>query len=296
MKYLATAFTITLLLSSIFIMGCGDEENGGGEVANFPPVIERIQAYGTTIKAGTSTPFKVSTTDWDGDIPECSWEATAGQFDQTTGESVVWTAPDSPTTVEVTLSVTDGKDTVTGTVSIDVKDVSDIVGTWNLLSMEGTPLSDYKDEITLVNTEAEEETEFNANVGYSSQKHTYNADETYTEVLEFEYRIPKEGSGLPLISNRVSCTINITGTYSLTGSTLTLNFPTEEFSVETDYDESKYDEEQTGILEGYLENLEEAMKELKGAIEPGDISIDNDTMEWTNNSSWERTLVTVWSD
>jgi len=106
-------------------------------------------------------PFEVLTTDWDGDVLEYTWEATAGQFDNTTGELVVWTAPDTPTDAKVTVSVTDGKsDPVTGTVSITVEPdkrlESDIIGTWSLVSIDNNPLSDYSEEISLINKVDEE--------------------------------------------------------------------------------------------------------------------------------------------
>jgi hypothetical protein len=164
---------VTFLLSSLFIAGCGDDgdsdkDNGGG--SNFAPKIKEIRAYATTMNPGTSTPLKVSADDWDGDLVEYSWEATAGQFDTTAGESVVWTAPDAPTTVQITVSATDGKDTSTDTVSIEVKEAPDIVSTWSLVSVDNASITDYKDEVTLVYVnEDDDEVEFTVNIGYSSQ-------------------------------------------------------------------------------------------------------------------------------
>lgn len=298
MKYLATAFTITLLLSFMFIIGCGEEaEEEGG--SNFPPIIDEIKAYGTIIKQGAPMPFKVLTTDWDGDLLEYTWEATAGQFDQTTGESVVWTAPDTPTTAEVTVSVNDGRsDPVTGTVSITVTPdeglKSDIIGTWSLVSVDNKSLSDYHEEINLISIaedEAGEETEFTVNVKYSSQEYVYKPDGTHAEILEFQYIIPK-ASGL-LISNIVECTGEITGTYSLSGSELEISLQ-EEISIESSYKESQYNEEQKALLNEYIEVLNEAMKEAKSSIEPVEIvSAGNGKMEWANGLSWEKALVSV---
>lgn len=293
MKYLATAFAITILLSPIFIMGCGNNESGTVGGKNYPPEIDQIQAYGTVIKQGASTPFKVSAKDWDGDPLEYTWEATAGQFDQTTGESVVWTAPDTPGDVKVTVSVADGKnDPVPGTVSITVQPdkglESDIIGTWSLVSIDNTALSDYQDKITLITADG---TDFVVNVKYSSQEYTYNLDGTHTESLEFEYIIP-QSSGLPYASNIVDCKGNITGTYSLSGSKLTTKLNVDEITIETTY-KSQYTDKKKTLLDGYITNLEDAMKKLKGSVEPVDINIANDKMEWANNLSWERAITSV---
>jgi hypothetical protein len=82
----------------------------------------------------------------------------------------------------------------------------------------------------------------------------------------------------------------------MTGSELTLDFLDEDFSIETEYDATKYDADQQSLLEDYLEELAAKMKELTSLVEPGEIDIQDDKMDWSNNWSWEKVLVTVKSN
>jgi len=296
MKYTVTALMIMFFLSSIFIIGCGDDDDDNVGSSKFPPKIEEIQAYGKIITQGTSTPFEVSAIDFDGDPLEFTWEANVGQFDQNTGESVVWTAPETPGDANVTVTVSDGFDTVTGTVNITVQPdqgtESNIIGTWDLISRDNKPLIDYQDKITLVATIEDEEVEFEVTVGYNSEKFTFNVDNSLTGTIKFEYRIPKD-SGLPKINNIIKCQAQLTGEYSLSGSQLNIVLPVEQINIEPDYKETQFTDEEKELLEEYLNVLGEEMKVRFSEIEPTDISFQDKKMEWSINWSWEKALVLV---
>jgi len=113
MQYRGIAvLTLTIALAGfLMVPGCGE--------VNHNPVLGAITATpGDTAVPGGTVILKVSATDADGDQLTYTWSATAGTVAPTTGDSVVWTAPATPTTATVTVVCTDdknGADTATKT-------------------------------------------------------------------------------------------------------------------------------------------------------------------------------------
>lgn len=74
-----------------------------------PPVIGALVVSTDTCVPGGTVILKVSAADVDGDPVTFAWTATAGTFSQTSGDSVVWTAPTTAGAATVTIVASDGK-------------------------------------------------------------------------------------------------------------------------------------------------------------------------------------------
>jgi len=77
---------------------------------NLPPMIKSLTADPPTVGPGGQSLISVSAHDPEGDPLSYSWSATGGRLSSTTGpEDKTWTAPNTPGTYQVTVSVTDNK-------------------------------------------------------------------------------------------------------------------------------------------------------------------------------------------
>jgi len=77
---------------------------------NQPPVIEALTATPSTVEPGGQSRVSVSAHDPEGDPLTYSWSASGGRLSSTTGPGdKTWTAPSTPGTYQVTVSVTDNK-------------------------------------------------------------------------------------------------------------------------------------------------------------------------------------------
>jgi len=89
------------------------------QTTNHAPTITSTSANQTTVNAGWQVTISTVASDIDGDTLTYSYSATGGTI---TGSSanVVWTAPTTNGTYTITVTVSDGKLTTTGTVNIAV--------------------------------------------------------------------------------------------------------------------------------------------------------------------------------
>jgi len=77
---------------------------------NQPPIIESLIADPPTVEPGGQSRISVSAYDPDGDPLSYTWSTTGGRLSSTTGPGdKTWTAPNTPGTYQVTVSVTDNK-------------------------------------------------------------------------------------------------------------------------------------------------------------------------------------------
>lgn len=92
---------------------------------NQPPVIESFIANPTTVQPGGQSRITVSARDPEGDPLTYTWSASGGTLSSTTGPGEkTWTAPNTPGTYRITVSVTDnqpGHSPVSRSVDIEVK-------------------------------------------------------------------------------------------------------------------------------------------------------------------------------
>jgi hypothetical protein len=108
----------TLLATAIPLFGC--ENNGIRPPIN--PVISALAADPVIVKPGESSTITVAATDPYGDPVGYLWSAAEG-FIHGTGESVVWTAPETEGTYPILVTVLDDEGgSATDTVRVDVFD------------------------------------------------------------------------------------------------------------------------------------------------------------------------------
>ncbi len=126
---------LTVLVS---ISGCEGEVN----FSNQPPSELKITLGRCYICSGGKMMLSGEATDYDSDPLSFSWSAGSGTFDPPSGEgrNVEWTAPDKTGVVRITLTVTDGIDTRSKRIDVEVgaKFPSVIMGTEEVQN-EGYP-------------------------------------------------------------------------------------------------------------------------------------------------------------
>ena len=123
---------IVLLVSFMcmvgLLFGCGLQkaaENVAGEITNHAPVIDSITASSQYVNISGNIILTCEATDQDGDTISYSWNATAGGLSSTVGKTVTWTAPSSAQTCVITVTISDGRSTASGSITIYVSSSSD---------------------------------------------------------------------------------------------------------------------------------------------------------------------------
>ena len=107
---------VAITILAFLLVSCPDPV-----LSNQSPSIDSISTGGSTATLGEVKTLTAVASDPDGDTLSYSWDATGGSFSSTTGQTVNWTAPDSPGTIGITLSISDGRNpTVSHSVSITV--------------------------------------------------------------------------------------------------------------------------------------------------------------------------------
>jgi len=82
-----------------------------------PPVVNGIQSGLKFTPAGGENTFTALTLPTSGEILQYSWSASAGNLIQTSGSSISWQAPNTPTVASITLKVTN-QDNLSTTISV----------------------------------------------------------------------------------------------------------------------------------------------------------------------------------
>uniref|UniRef100_A0A7C4GHG3 P/Homo B domain-containing protein n=1 Tax=candidate division WOR-3 bacterium TaxID=2052148 RepID=A0A7C4GHG3_UNCW3 len=77
--------------------------------ANHAPVLGAITVSADTCVPGGTAVLRISATDADGDLVTFTWETTAGTLSQTTGDTVIWTAPSVSGPATFTVVGSDGR-------------------------------------------------------------------------------------------------------------------------------------------------------------------------------------------
>jgi hypothetical protein len=106
---------IKLVLMSLLIVAL----LAGGGCFNKPPTITSLTPSATEVTRGGSCTISCVASDPDGDALTYSWSATGGSISGN-GSSVTWTAPDAVGTYSVTVTVSDGEETVSESCNIQV--------------------------------------------------------------------------------------------------------------------------------------------------------------------------------
>ena len=107
---------VTLLATGISPFGCAND----GLRPPINPIISALSADPAIVKPGDSSTITVAATDPDGDPVGYLWSAAEGLI-HGTGESVVWTAPETEGTYPILVTVLDDEGgSATDTVRVDV--------------------------------------------------------------------------------------------------------------------------------------------------------------------------------
>jgi len=104
--------TVIFVLLILIFSGCGGEENS-------PPMIHLFEANPTSVEAGDEVTLTVLATDDDGDNLSYIYQPGTGKITGT-GDTVKWTAPNTPGKYSIKVNVSDGKEYAYNDVNITV--------------------------------------------------------------------------------------------------------------------------------------------------------------------------------
>jgi uncharacterized protein (TIGR02145 family) len=107
-----TAEILCVIVLLLLVHSCKKE--------NKPPTINSIQFNPTEIITNSVVTLTATATDPEGDNLSYTWNCPKGTFTNTTGQSVNWTAPTDAGTYQITVTVNDGKNTVSQTSNVVV--------------------------------------------------------------------------------------------------------------------------------------------------------------------------------
>jgi uncharacterized protein (TIGR02145 family) len=218
---------LSLFLLSMLISSCKKE--------NKPPVINNIQFNPTEIITNSAVILTAAATDPEGDNLSYTWNCPKGTFTSTTGQSVNWTSPADAGTYVITVTVSDGKNTVSQTSNIVVLSA---IGS---LTVNSTP-SDANIFIDGIDTKKVTPSNFNnltlgikiisvAKTGYLSIKDTIAANIQYKKTSTVSFTLVAKAnisgyvyyagtkipvSGVTVSINSKTITTGTSGSYSLT--------------------------------------------------------------------------------
>jgi len=92
-----------------------------GAVGNRPPSV-KIEGASARVTSGARLNLRANVYDPDGDEVTLHWTATAGTLSGASTARTTWTAPSTPTSLTITLSVTDSSGaSSTDTLSVEVQ-------------------------------------------------------------------------------------------------------------------------------------------------------------------------------
>jgi hypothetical protein len=112
-------FIIILILGCLFFVNCGKDKATAPQ--NHAPIIAGVSATPNPVPRNQTADLSVVATDPDGDALTYSWTASAGTFASgNTASHAVWVPPQTPTSYQATVTVSDGKISADTTISIIV--------------------------------------------------------------------------------------------------------------------------------------------------------------------------------
>ena len=141
---------VILLASMLLFPACSGDTDG----SNQAPVISNLDGP-DKVSSGGQTTITCEASDPDGDSLGYDWSATGGALSGS-GPSVSWQAPDSNGTFQISVTVSDGRDSASQSLSITVGNggPSGPNATPEILSLSATPSSIEPQRMTTITCEA----------------------------------------------------------------------------------------------------------------------------------------------
>lgn len=118
MKKYSYVYFFLSIFSFIVIVGCGIDENESGK-KNFAPIISVFETDSEIVLPGTEVTIRLQANDLENDILTYTWHASEGEI---TGDEsgAIWIAPDTEKKYPIRITVSDGANTTTSTIDIQV--------------------------------------------------------------------------------------------------------------------------------------------------------------------------------
>lgn len=108
MKYPIAIVATAMVAILVLLTGCQQPI----PPVNRVPVIGNVVANPSTVAINGTVSLNADAIDADGDRLLYSWSASAGVFSSTSGAVVTWTAPATPSTIAITVGVSDGSNSI----------------------------------------------------------------------------------------------------------------------------------------------------------------------------------------
>ncbi len=118
MKRLDRVRIFLTILFAIVVVGCGVDGDGPGN-KNFAPMISVFETDSEIVLPGTEVSIRLQADDLENDILTYTWYASDGEI---TGDEsgAIWKAPDNEKKYSIRVTVSDGANTTTSTIDIQV--------------------------------------------------------------------------------------------------------------------------------------------------------------------------------
>ena len=116
MKKVTDGWKILGFLLMSVALGCGSSDSRN---ANLPPRILAFEAESDIVPPGAEVPIRLEVADLEGDVLSYTWSVTDGELTEK-GASALWRAPKTERKYQIQVTVSDGENTTTSTLDIQV--------------------------------------------------------------------------------------------------------------------------------------------------------------------------------
>jgi len=122
-KYLGCL--VIIVSCSLLLVGCQSAIEKALQSINTPPAIQSLSATPSSVNTENTAVLNCVAVDADDDTLNYTWLPTGGTLLSNVGSSVSWIAPATSGIYSITVKVSDGKDTTSGSLSIPVSSAND---------------------------------------------------------------------------------------------------------------------------------------------------------------------------
>lgn len=145
MKKYSSVYFFLSILSFLVIVGCGIDEDISSK-KNFAPMISVFETDSEIVQPGTEVSIRLQADDLENDILTYTWYASEGEI---TGDEsgAIWKAPDTEKKYPIRVTVSDGANSTTSTIDIQVWQLREgnyyplaVGNKWTFRDAEGTEI------------------------------------------------------------------------------------------------------------------------------------------------------------